>query len=92
MGGSAVLCMDLVLFLIIRYRKNLRKIRFFSKIFDLAKGIINGLKTITNLERKWEFIFHTIFIWINYALMTWVVVFALESTSHLDLGNAFSFW
>jgi len=78
----------ITLFLMIRYKKSLRKIRFFAKIFDLARGIINGLKTITNLERKWEFIFHTIFIWINYTLMTWVVVFALESTSHLTLGDS----
>ena len=57
-------------------------------MFDLAHGIINGLKTITNLKRKWEFIFHTVFIWVNYALMTWVVVFALKSTSHLTFGNS----
>jgi uncharacterized protein (TIRG00374 family) len=78
----------ILLLLLIRYRKNLRKIRFFAKIFDLVKGIINGLKTITILERKWEFIFHTVFIWINYALMTWVVVFSLESTSHLSFINS----
>jgi len=75
------------LFCLFRYRRSLRKIRFFSKFFDLTHGIINGLKTITNLERKWEFIFHTIFIWINYALMTWIVVFSLESTSHLTFGD-----
>ena len=77
----------IALFLMIRYRKSLRKIRFFSKIFDLGRGIINGLKTITNLKKKREFIFHTIFIWINYTLMTWVVVFALKSTSHLTLSD-----
>ena len=76
------------LFLVFRYKKNLRQIRFFSKMFDLAHGITHGLKTITNLKRKWEFIFHTFFIWINYALMTWVVVFALPSTSHLTFGNS----
>jgi hypothetical protein len=78
----------ITLFLMIRYKKRLRKIRLFSKLFDLARGIINGLKTITNLKRKWEFIFHTIFIWINYSLMTWVVVFSLESTSNLTFGNS----
>ncbi|MDP3002149.1 MAG: lysylphosphatidylglycerol synthase transmembrane domain-containing protein, partial [Bacteroidales bacterium] len=78
----------IMLVLVIRYKKSLRKIRFFSKMFDLTKGIINGLKTITNLKRKWEFIFHTIFIWINYALMTWVVVFSIESTSHLTFGDS----
>jgi glycosyltransferase 2 family protein len=76
------------LFIMIRFKKNLRKIRFFSKMFDLARGIIHGLKTITNLKRKWEFIFHTLFIWINYSLMTWVVVFALPSTSHLTYSDS----
>jgi uncharacterized protein (TIRG00374 family) len=76
------------LLLLIRYKKRLRKIRFFAKMFDLARGIINGLKTITNLKRKWEFIFLTVFIWINYALMTWVVVFSIESTSHLTFGDS----
>jgi hypothetical protein len=75
-------------FLLIRYRNSLRKIRFFSKMFDLSKGIISGLKTITKLQRKWEFLIHTVFIWINYTLMTWVVVFAVESTSHITLGDS----
>jgi uncharacterized protein (TIRG00374 family) len=78
----------ILLILIIRYKKSLRKIRFFAKMFDLARGVINGLKTIVNLKRKWEFIFHTFFIWINYTLMTWVVVFSIESTSHLTLGDS----
>jgi glycosyltransferase 2 family protein len=87
--GAILLSLVLItLFIIFRYKKKLRKIRFFSKLFDLARGIINGLKTITNLERKWEFIFHTVFIWFNYVLMTWVVVFSLQSTSHLTMGNS----
>lgn len=76
------------IYIMIRRRKSLRKFRFFQKMFDIAKGIITGLKTITNLERKWEFIFTTILIWISYALMTWVVVFCLESTSGISFGNS----
>ena len=86
--GFLISLFVIMLFLMIRYKKNLRKLRFFSKMFDLARGIINGLNTITNLKRKWEFIFHTLFIWFNYAMMTWVVVFAIESTSHLTFGNS----
>jgi uncharacterized protein (TIRG00374 family) len=78
----------LSLFLAFRYRHKLRKIRFFSKMIDVLKGVFNGLKTITTLERKWEFIFHTVFIWVNYALMTWVVVFALDSTSQLTFVDS----
>lgn len=76
------------LYILIRYRKNLRRFRFFAKIFDVARGIINGFKSIISLERKWEFIFHTVFIWVNYTLMTWVVVFCIDSTSHLTLWDA----
>lgn len=76
-----------ILYIIYHFREKLRKIRFFAKIFDTIRGITHGLKTITAIEHKWEFIFHTIFIWVNYLLMTWVVVFAIESTSHLDLAD-----
>lgn len=80
--------MVVTFFLLVRYKKTLRKIRFFAKIFELTRGIVNGLKTITNLQRKWEFITITIFIWINYALMTWVVVFSIESTSFLTFRDS----
>jgi hypothetical protein len=76
------------LYLLIRYKKDLRKIRFFSRLFDIARGVIDGLKTILKLKRNREFVFHTFFIWLNYALMTWVVVFCLESTSHLSFLNS----
>lgn len=86
--GCLISMSVIILFLLIRYKKDLRKVRFFSKMFSLGRGVINGFKTITNLKRKWEFIFHTVFIWINYALMTWVVVFAIQSTSHLTFGSS----
>jgi glycosyltransferase 2 family protein len=77
------------LVLMIKYKKKLRKIRFFNKMFDIAKGLLNGLKSITKLERRLEFILLTIFIWLNYALMTWVVVFSIENTSHITFGESF---
>jgi glycosyltransferase 2 family protein len=76
-----------ILYIIYHFREKLRKIRFFSKIFDTVYGITHGLKSITAIEHKWEFLFHTFFIWLNYLLMTWVVVFTIESTSHLDLAD-----
>ena len=39
------------------------------------------------IENRAEFIFHTLFIWINYILMTWVIVFMIPATSHLTLGD-----
>lgn len=83
-----IFILALGVYFLVSYRKNLLNIRLFAKIVDIFKGIANGLKTITRLENKWEFIFHTIFIWINYTLMTWVVVFAIEPTSHITLGDS----
>lgn len=83
-----VILFVLTVVLMIWHRKKLRKIRFIGKILDVVKGVINGLKTITNLQNKWEFIFHTVFIWVNYTLMTWVVVFAIEPTSHITLADS----
>lgn len=71
-----------------RTRKKLRRFVFFSKMFDTAKGIFNGFKTIAGMGNKWEFIFHTVFIWVCYMLMTWVVVFAIEPTAHITLGDS----
>ena len=77
----------LLVILIYILRHSLRKVRFFAKFFDLAKGIINGLKTIVKMEHKAEFLLYTVLLWLSYALMTWVVVFAVESTSHLTFGD-----
>jgi uncharacterized membrane protein YbhN (UPF0104 family) len=76
-----------LLYILYALRHRLRSIRFFAKFFDTARGITHGLKTIVNIEHKWEFLFHTVFIWLNYALMTWVVVFTVESTSHLRFAD-----
>jgi len=83
-----LIVMILALFLLVKFRHRLRKIRFFAKIIDTVKGFVNGLKTIIHLKNKWEFIFHTVFIWFNYTLMTWIVVYAIDSTSHLTFSDS----
>ena len=76
------LLFSLVLFIWI-FRKRLKNITLAEKILSFFKGITDGIKTIYRMERKWEFILHSLLIWFFYILMTWVVVFALEETSGL---------
>jgi len=79
----------LALVLLYIYRKRLYKFKLVKKFSDIVKGVIVGLKTVMKLERKWEFIFHTLFMWLCYALMTWVVVFALPGiTDSLNFVDA----
>ena len=74
----------LVILLLYLFRKPLGRISLVVKIGDFLKGILDGLKTIYKMERKWEFILHSVLIWFFYIMMTWVVVFALKETSSLS--------
>lgn len=77
-GGLA-----LILLLLYLFRKPLGKISIVRKIADFLLGILDGLKTIYKMKRKWEFILHSVLIWFLYIMMTWVVVFALKETAGL---------
>ena len=78
-AGSVVI----ILLLLYLFRKQLNGFVLIRKIRDILKGISKGLKTIYMMERKWEFFFHSLLIWLLYIFMTWVVVFSLEETSGL---------
>jgi len=73
----------MVFILIYLFRKRLVQIRLIRRIGNFLLGILDGLKTIYKMERKWEFVLHSILIWVFYILMTWVVVFSMEATSGL---------
>ncbi len=75
--------MILVILLLYLFRKRLGRFVLVRKIRDILKGVSQGLKTVFRMKRKWEFIFHSLFIWLCYILMTWMVVFSLEETSGL---------
>jgi len=74
----------LIVLLIYLFRKSLARFSLFRKVKEILKGILDGLKTIYRMERKWEFLLHSVLIWFLYIMMTWVVVFALEELSGLS--------
>lgn len=80
-GGGLLLV--LILYLI--FREQLSRIKIVSKGKDIIRGVVEGLKTVYTLKRRGAFLLHTIFIWLSYWMMTWVVVFALPATSHLGI-------
>jgi glycosyltransferase 2 family protein len=82
-----IVLISISVLLFIKFREKLADIKLFARIFHFSKGIIEGVKTILRLEKKEEFLFHTLFIWLNYALMTWVIVFTLKSTSGLTFTD-----
>jgi glycosyltransferase 2 family protein len=71
--------------LLFKQRHRIAHTRFYRKIREIILGFIEGLKTLTKLKNPFWFIFHTIFIWLMYFFMTYIVFFSLEETSQLGL-------
>jgi hypothetical protein len=46
---------------------------------------MEGIRTLTRIKKPFQFIMHTIFIWLLYLLMAYIVFFSLKDTSHLGL-------
>lgn len=77
----------LILFLIVVFVKS-KFPAFFNRILAFIKGIFQGIIAIRTIKSIPLFIFYTVFIWISYLMMTWVVFFALDATSHLTVIDA----
>ena len=61
---------------------------FIAVVFvfrKLLSGIKEGIFSIAHLKKKWQFIAHTVFIWLMYFLMFYVVFFSMEQTKDLSL-------
>lgn len=76
----------LFLFLIIGFLvKKLKKSNtvFALKVLKLLKGFKEGIMTLIKMPKRGPYIFHTLFIWILYVLMFYVVKWALPETTSL---------
>lgn len=72
----------LVFYLLLLKSKN----KFFTKIRSFVLGLLDGVKSILTMQKKWVFIGHTFFIWAMYLLMFYVVSLALPETTNIPLG------
>ncbi|MCM8570960.1 flippase-like domain-containing protein [Gramella jeungdoensis] len=58
----------------------------FKKIKELAKGLLDGMKSILKMRQKWAFILHTIFIWTAYLIMFFVIKLSIPETTDTPIG------
>ncbi len=64
--------------------------RHIIKLKGFHIGLKEGFASIIHLKKRWQFIFHTFFMWAMYLLQIYVGFYALFDTSGLGLGAAFS--
>ncbi len=58
---------------------------FAQKVRKMLSGIKEGIFSILHLKKKWQFIAHTLFIWLMYFWMFYVVFFSMEQTKELSI-------
>lgn len=58
---------------------------FAQKVRKMLLGIKEGIFSILHLKKKWQFIAHTLFIWLMYFWMFYVVFFSMEQTKELSI-------
>ena len=81
--GIFILLGVVLIALFIKFKQQLLKINLVQKVINFLKGIGDGLFTFFKMKKKGWFVFHTLFIWVNYFIMTWICVYSYDPTSML---------
>lgn len=73
-------------FWVVKFIRNSTSPRF-KKIKEFLNGILEGMISILKMKNSAAFIFHTVFIWIMYIAMFFVVKYAITGTETLTLSS-----
>lgn len=77
----AVVVLTILIFI---FRKAFKETAFFKKILEIIQNFKEGFISIKNIKKKGWFYFHSVFIWLMYYIMLYVIFFAFEFTSELS--------
>ncbi|MCX6231762.1 MAG: lysylphosphatidylglycerol synthase transmembrane domain-containing protein [Bacteroidetes bacterium] len=72
------------------FRKRIVASALYIKIMVFILGFVEGIKSLSKVEKPYLFVFHTLFIWLNYFLTVWVAFYCFEQTSSLGLSVVLS--
>jgi uncharacterized protein (TIRG00374 family) len=79
-----IIALVVLTFIAFIFRATLNKISIINKVVTFIKTIIlEAAGSFRRMKRKGSFLLHTFIIWICYYLMTYLMFFSLDSTSHL---------
>lgn len=86
LGVMLLLSFPLFIYIMRRYRH----IGIVAKIANLVEGLLEGLRSIFKMKKRWAYLFATLGIWVLYIGMFWVNFLALEQTAHLSINAVFA--
>jgi uncharacterized protein (TIRG00374 family) len=84
---SVIIIMVLLFFI---FKSKITKSNIYLKTLVFIMGFVEGIKSLSKIDKPYWFIFHSLFIWLNYFLMTWLIFFCFSQTAPLGLNVALS--
>lgn len=63
------------------------RFKLIQTIKQKISGLLDGVFSIWQMEKKWAFLFHSLLIWASYFFMFYITIFALPETSDLTLST-----
>ena len=74
-----------IVFLILRKFINQSNNSFLKKIRLFFSELWEGILSLKKMEHKWAFVGHTLFIWLMYLAMFYIIKFSIPETASLGL-------
>jgi glycosyltransferase 2 family protein len=62
--------------------------KIVKKLKKKLEGLTEGMTSLIKMDKKWYYLFHSLFIWISYFLMFYTTIFALKETSTISITTA----
>ena len=76
-----------IVFLILRKFINQSNNSFLKKIRLFFSELWEGILSLKKMEHKWAFVGHTLFIWLMYLVMFYIIKFSIPETASLGLES-----
>lgn len=78
----------LVVFYVKKKHQSLLKNKLYAKVWTILIGFKEGVFSVLKLERKFLFVLYSLFIWLMYALSTYLCFFAIAPTAELNFSSS----
>lgn len=82
-GLAVLLCLGILILRLLKKSTN----NYIKKLRDFGLGILEGVKSILKMKKTGAFIAHTLFIWMMYIAMFWVVTLCVPGLQEVSFAN-----
>ena len=80
--GSGILVLSLGMYMVKKSNS-----KFALKLKTFLRGLLEGILSIFRMKNKWGFVLHTLFIWLAYIAMFWVIKYTVLETVDLSISQ-----